>query len=214
MMNRCAHKGSRLVSAPVRQHRQVLPLPLPRLDLQDRRLAAGDPAEERLRGHALQRMRGGQGPDEREERAQLPRLHLRQASTTPGPDFEEYFGDSLSSIDNMADRSPGGRARDRRRLPALHAPVQLEDVRREPQRHHAPDGGARVVGRHRQDDVGRQAGRRAQADGDRAVRALHVRLQVLRGHGRAGVRQRPQLLGRATSASTASTRRSRSTTRR
>ena len=26
-----------------------------------------------------------------------------------GPDFEEYFGDSLSSIDNMADRSPEGR---------------------------------------------------------------------------------------------------------
>ncbi len=25
-----------------------------------------------------------------------------------GPDFEEYFGDSLSSIDNMADRSPEG----------------------------------------------------------------------------------------------------------
>src|SRR5690606_27895223 len=26
-----------------------------------------------------------------------------------GPGFEEYFGESLSSIDNMADRSPEGR---------------------------------------------------------------------------------------------------------
>ena len=35
----------------LRQHRQVLPLPVPRLDLQHRRLAAQHPAEERLRRH-------------------------------------------------------------------------------------------------------------------------------------------------------------------
>ena len=40
MMNRCAHKGSRAGQRALRQHGQVLPLPLPRLDLQDRWLAA------------------------------------------------------------------------------------------------------------------------------------------------------------------------------
>ncbi len=107
-----------------------------------------------------------------------------------------------------------GRARDRRRLPALHAPVQLEDVRREPQRHHAPHGGARILRRHRQAHVGRQARGRAQAHGGRAVRALHVRLQVLRGHGHPHLRQRPQLHRACTSASTASTRRFPRTTTR
>jgi hypothetical protein len=38
---------------PGRQHRQVLPLPLSRLVVQDRWLPAGDPVEEGLRGHRL-----------------------------------------------------------------------------------------------------------------------------------------------------------------
>ena len=40
LYNRCAHKGTQLVSDALRQHRQVLPLPVPRLDLQARRHAA------------------------------------------------------------------------------------------------------------------------------------------------------------------------------
>ena len=38
----------RSVRVLMRQHRQVLPLPLPRLDLQDRRRPAGDTAQARL----------------------------------------------------------------------------------------------------------------------------------------------------------------------
>ena len=47
----------------MRQHRQVLSLPVPRLDLQARRLAAGDSAQERLRRHAAEglRVRAGAG---------------------------------------------------------------------------------------------------------------------------------------------------------
>ncbi len=51
LKNRCAHKGARVVSAPSGNTAQVLPLPVPRLGLQDRRLAAGGAAEERLRRH-------------------------------------------------------------------------------------------------------------------------------------------------------------------
>ena len=58
LMNRCAHKGSRLVSAPCGNTGRHLPLPVPRLDLPHRRLAAVDAAEERLRRHRAARMRG------------------------------------------------------------------------------------------------------------------------------------------------------------
>ena len=63
--NRCAHKGTPARHRRERQHRQVLPLPVPRLDLQARRRAAGDSAQERLRRHAPEGMRIGPGPDAR-----------------------------------------------------------------------------------------------------------------------------------------------------
>ena len=59
-----------------------------------------------------------------------------------GPGFEEFFGESLSSFDNMVDRSPVGPAGGRRRRAALHAQLQLEDAGREPDRHLPSDGGA------------------------------------------------------------------------
>jgi len=97
-----------------------------------------------------------------------------------GPDFDEYSATRCPPIDNMADRCRG-RARDRRRVPALHAPVQLEDVHRElndtmhPMVAHESSAAP-------EDDV---AGKPADEPKpmDRAVRAVHVGLQVLRGHG-------------------------------
>ena len=54
------------------------------------------------------RMRRRQGLVALTQRRDLPRLRLRAARRIDGPGFHEYFGDSLSSIDNMADRSPEG----------------------------------------------------------------------------------------------------------
>ena len=48
LMNRCAHKGSKVVERARRKHRQVLPLPVSRLGLQHRRLDPRHPAQERL----------------------------------------------------------------------------------------------------------------------------------------------------------------------
>src|SRR4029079_18511355 len=39
---------------------------------------------------------------------QEPALCFGFAALADGPGFHEYFGDSLSSIDNLADRSPEG----------------------------------------------------------------------------------------------------------
>ena len=67
----------------LRQHRQVLPLPLSRLDLQDRWLAAGDSAEERLRRHAAcSECESAKGLTAVKNVRSLPRLHLRRRSTT------------------------------------------------------------------------------------------------------------------------------------
>ncbi len=40
---------------------------------------------------------------------ELPRFHLLPAWPRTGISFEDFFGESLSSIDNMVDRSPAGR---------------------------------------------------------------------------------------------------------
>ena len=108
LMNRCAHKGARLVSA-MSGHCEEEPaaLPVPRLDLPPRRLDPHYPAQGRLRGHGAcghaqrARYRGAAA------RGELPRLRVRAAEPA-GPDFHEYFGDSLTSIDNMVERSPEG----------------------------------------------------------------------------------------------------------
>jgi phenylpropionate dioxygenase-like ring-hydroxylating dioxygenase large terminal subunit len=66
-------------------------------------------------------------------------IFCRLAET--GISFEDFFGESLSSIDNMVDRSPAGGSR----LPgrrSLHASLQLENAGREPDRHLPSDGGA------------------------------------------------------------------------
>ena len=181
----------------LRQHRQVLSLPLPRLDLQDRWLAAGDSAQERLRRHAAARVRIGQGPDRRCSHVRSYRGFIFVKINDAGPDFEEYFGDSLSSIDNMADRSPegeleiaGGCLRFVHQCNWKMFVENLNDTMHPMVAHESSAGTAKRMW------ADKPAGR-AQADGDRAVRALHVRLQVLRGHGHSHLRQRPQLHRRA-----------------
>ncbi len=84
-----------------------------------------------------------------------------------------------------------GQAGGRRRRAALHAPLQLEDAGRQPDRHLPSDGGARIVGRHGGEGVEGSAGGHAQADGGGAVRAVRQFLRVLREHGHPGLGQRP-----------------------
>ena len=113
-----------------------------------------------------------------------------------GIGFRDYFGASLSSIDNLADRSPEGELEIAggclRYLHNCNWKMFVENLNdtMHPMIAHASSAGTA------QQALGRQARRHAQADGDRAVRAVRLRLQVLRRHGRAGVPARPRLLGR------------------
>jgi hypothetical protein len=110
-----------------------------------------------------------------------------------GPDFASYFGEALASIDNLVDRSPVGRLRIDGGLPAHADPLQLEDLPREHQRHGASAVDARVGDLGGGDGLaGPRRRRRAQADGDRADPAVRRRPRLLRPHGRARAAERPQ----------------------
>ena len=155
-MNRCAHKGARVVSAPCRQHRQVLPLPVPRLGLQHRRQLRAIPLKSGYEGTRLAECEAAQGPGRRsQQRRAATAASSSSSSSDAGPDFDELLR-RLAQLDRQHRRPLArGRARDHRRVPALPARLQLEDVRREPERHHASDGGARVVGGHGEARCGR-----------------------------------------------------------
>ena len=63
----------------LRQHRQVLPVSLPCVELPDRRLADRHPAARRIREHRLRTEPRGERHERRPPRPQLSRLRLRQA---------------------------------------------------------------------------------------------------------------------------------------
>ena len=106
--NRCAHKGTKLVSAVHGKcHGGILRCPYHgwtyRLD--------GTPRSVPLRDGY-----DGTGFDQAVAARGLPealsvnyRGFVFTRLAPQGPDFHEYFGESLSSIDNMVDRSPQGR---------------------------------------------------------------------------------------------------------
>jgi len=109
LMNRCAHKGAKLVSAPSGSCEAGL-LRCPyhgwtyRLDGTIRTI----PLKGGYDGTQLAHTQAGRGI------VAVPKLRNYRgfvfACLNPdGPAFEEYFGDSLSSIDNLVDRSPEGR---------------------------------------------------------------------------------------------------------
>ena len=79
LMNRCAHKGSRLVSAPCGNTGKFFRCPYHAWTYRTDGSLLRDPAEERLRGHAAARMRSRPRAWSRSSNVRaLPRLHLRE----------------------------------------------------------------------------------------------------------------------------------------
>ena len=107
LMNRCAHKGSRLVSQACGNTGKFFRCPYHAWTFRTDGSLLNIPLKEGYDGTAMRECESGKGlvvvPHLREYRGfMFARLN------DVGPGFEEYFGDSLSSIDNMADRSPEG----------------------------------------------------------------------------------------------------------
>ncbi len=107
LMNRCAHKGSRLVSAPCGNTGKFFRCPYHAWAFKTDGALLAIPRKKGYEDTSLHTCESGQGL------TTIPNLRCHRGFifvkiNDVGPDFAEYFGDSLSSIDNMADRSPEG----------------------------------------------------------------------------------------------------------
>ncbi|WP_304305848.1 aromatic ring-hydroxylating dioxygenase subunit alpha [Pseudacidovorax intermedius] len=107
LMNRCAHKGSRVVNGACGNTGKFFRCPYHAWTFKTDGAPLAIPLKNGYEGTALKECDASKGL--------VPVRHVRLYRgfifvklNDVGQDFEEYFGDSLSSIDNMADRSPEG----------------------------------------------------------------------------------------------------------
>jgi benzoate/toluate 1,2-dioxygenase alpha subunit len=107
LMNRCAHKGSRLVSAPCGNTGKLFRCPYHAWTYRTDGSLLSMPLKNGYEGTALAECEASRGLTP-VEHVRLYRGFIFVKLNDAGPDFDDYFGDSLSSIDNMADRSPEG----------------------------------------------------------------------------------------------------------
>ena len=107
MMNRCAHKGSRLVSAPCGNTGKFFRCPYHAWTFKTDGSLLAIPLKNGYEGTQLHECESAKGLTTiRNVRSHRGFIFVKINDV--GPEFEAYFGDSLSSIDNMADRSPEG----------------------------------------------------------------------------------------------------------
>jgi phenylpropionate dioxygenase-like ring-hydroxylating dioxygenase large terminal subunit len=107
MMNRCAHKGSRLISAPCGNTGKFFRCPYHAWTFKTDGALLAIPLKNGYEGTALHECEAAKGLTT-VRNVKLYRGFIFVKLNDGGPDFESFFGDSLSSIDNMADRSPEG----------------------------------------------------------------------------------------------------------
>ncbi len=107
LMNRCAHKGARVVSAPSGNTGKFFRCPYHAWAYKTDGSLLAVPLKSGYDGTGMQQCESGRGLVA-VKHVRLYRGFIFVKLGDAGPDFEAYFGDSLSSIDNMADRSPEG----------------------------------------------------------------------------------------------------------
>lgn len=107
LMNRCAHKGSQLVSAPCGNTGKFFRCPYHAWTFKTDGSPLAIPLKNGYEGTQLHECESAKGLVA-VKNVRLYRGFIFVKLNDVGPDFENYFGDSLSSIDNMADRSPEG----------------------------------------------------------------------------------------------------------
>ena len=107
LMNRCAHKGARLVATRDGNTGRYFRCPYHAWVYRTDGTLHSVPLKKGYEGTAFAECEASKGlVPVRNVRLHRGFIFIRLADE--GPDFDGYFGDSLSSIDNMADRSPVG----------------------------------------------------------------------------------------------------------
>jgi len=107
LKNRCAHKGAKLVSAPNGNTGKFFRCPYHAWTYKTDGKPLAIPLKNGYEGTRLSECPSGQGLTA-VANVETYRGFVFVRLSDEGPTFSEYFGDSLSSIDNMADRSPEG----------------------------------------------------------------------------------------------------------
>ncbi len=107
LMNRCAHKGAKLVSNPSGNTGKFFRCPYHAWTYRTDGAPLAIPLKAGYEGTRLSACPSGKGLTALEH-VEVYRGFVFARLADEGPAFGEYFGESLSSIDNMADRSPEG----------------------------------------------------------------------------------------------------------
>lgn len=107
LLNRCAHKGAKLVTATQGSTGSQFRCPYHAWIYKTDGALAGVPLRSGYEGTQLDQSGASKGMCQVKNVASYRGFVFARLSET-GLDFDEYFGDALSSIDNMADRSPDG----------------------------------------------------------------------------------------------------------
>jgi len=107
LMNRCAHKGSKLVTEACGNTGRFFRCPYHAWTYKTDGSLLAIPLKNGYEGTRLKECEAAKGLDALKH-VRLYRGFIFAKLNDAGSGFEAYFGDSLSSIDNMADRSPEG----------------------------------------------------------------------------------------------------------
>ncbi|CAB3781595.1 3-phenylpropionate/cinnamic acid dioxygenase subunit alpha [Paraburkholderia caffeinitolerans] len=107
LKNRCAHKGAKLVSAPTGNTGKFFRCPYHAWTYKTDGKPLAIPLKNGYEGTRMSECPSGQGLSAAAN-VETYRGFVFVRLSEEGPSFSDYFGDSLSSIDNMADRSPEG----------------------------------------------------------------------------------------------------------
>ena len=107
LLNRCAHKGSRLVSSPTGNTGKYFRCPYHAWTYRTDGSLVGMPLPDGYQGTRMRECPAGLGLTALKN-VEVYRGFVFVRLSEQGPDFLEYFGESLSSIDNMTERSPEG----------------------------------------------------------------------------------------------------------
>ena len=107
MMNRCAHKGAKLVAQACGNTGRFFRCPYHAWTFRTDGSLLAIPMKNGYEGTNVHATEAGQGLVALRH-VRVYRGFIFVKINDAGPGFEEYFGDSLSSMDNMADRSPEG----------------------------------------------------------------------------------------------------------
>ena len=106
--NRCPHKGTRITTETSGNTGKIFRCPYHAWSFRLDGSPAALPLPNGYENTGLAQSRAGEGLT-RIENVRNYRGFVFARLAERGPDFAEYFGESLSSLDNMVDRSPAGR---------------------------------------------------------------------------------------------------------